>query len=256
MSQSADDASTSSHAASVDAEEIARFSALAETWWDADGAMRPLHQLNPIRLGYIRDRLARLANRDPFVPRPLEGLRILDVGCGGGLICEPLCRLGGTVVGIDASTVNIKAARRHAAESALTIEYRAMSVESLAEGNETFDAVLALEIVEHVADLDSFLEACTHLVAPRGTFAGATLNRTPQSFALAIVGAEYLLRWLPRGTHSWSKFVRPSEFIGALRQQGLAVDDVTGVSYRPIAGVWTLSDDLSVNYMLAAQRGA
>lgn len=241
---------------SVDDAEIARFSALAETWWNSAGPMWPLHRLNPVRLGVIRDRFAAQTGRDPLAPRPLDGLRLLDVGCGGGLVCEPMRRLGADVVGIDASEPAIQAARLHAEDAGLTVDYREATAEALADAGERFDGVLALEIVEHVADLDLFISACTTLIRPGGGFIGATLNRTAQSYAFAILGAEYVMRWLPRGTHDWSKFVRPSEFVDALRRHGVAADELTGVRYRPVAGVWELSDDLSINYMLAGHRTA
>ena len=239
---------------SVDDAEIDRFSALAESWWDSDGPMRPLHRLNPVRLGIIRDHFATQAGCDPLTPRPLDGLRLLDVGCGGGLVCEPLCRLGAEVVGIDAAEPAIQAARHHAEGAGLAVDYREATAEALADAGEQFDGVLALEIVEHVADLDFFLSACARLIRPGGGFIGATLNRTPQAYAFAIVGAEYVMRWLPRGTHDWSKFVRPSEFVDALRRHGVTADALSGVRYRPVAGAWSLSEDLSVNYMIAGHR--
>ena len=241
---------------SVDDAEIARFSALAETWWDSEGPMRALHRLNPVRLGVIRDYFAAQAGRDPLAPRPLDRLRLLDVGCGGGLVCEPLSRLGADVVGIDAAESAIRAARHHAEGAGLAVDYREATAEALADAGERFDGVLALEIVEHVADLDLFLSACASLIRPGGGFVGATLNRTPQAYAFAVVGAEYVMRWLPRGTHDWSKFVRPSEFVNALRHHGVTADALSGVRYRPMAGAWALSDDLSVNYMIAGHRDA
>ncbi|MHA1113794.1 MAG: bifunctional 2-polyprenyl-6-hydroxyphenol methylase/3-demethylubiquinol 3-O-methyltransferase UbiG [Alphaproteobacteria bacterium] len=240
--------------ASVDEDEVARFEAMAETWWDPDGPFRPLHRLNPTRLRFIRDRLAAHFGRDPLATAPLAGLRLLDIGCGGGLLSEPLARLGAEIVGIDASEKNIAIARNHAVQSGLAIEFRHATAEALAAEGKKFDAVLNLEVVEHVADLDAFMAACCALVAPGGAMVVATLNRTPKSFALAIVGAEYVLRWLPRGTHDWRRFVRPSELAAHLREQGFTVAEITGVIYAPIADAWRLSRDPSVNYMVFATR--
>lgn len=241
--------------ATVDPSEIARFAAMAAEWWDLNGKFRPLHRLNPVRLAYIRDHLCAHFNRDAKRPRPLAGLRVLDIGCGGGLIAEPLTRLGADVVGLDASATNIGVARAHAAESDLAIDYRHGTAEDLAEQGETFDAVLALEIVEHVADLETFCGSAAALTKPGGALFVATLNRTPQSYLLAIVGAEYVLRWLPIGTHDWRKFVRPSELGAALRPHGVALRDLTGISYNPLADTWRAGHDLAVNYMVFGTRG-
>ena len=257
MARSAPQFDTSTDAApgtSVDPAEIARFSAIAAEWWDPAGKFRPLHKLNPVRLTYIRDRLCAHFGRDARRPRPLAGLRILDIGCGGGLIAEPLTRLGAEIVAIDASATNIGVARAHALESELAIDYRHGTAEDLAARRETFDAVLALEIVEHVADLDAFLTAAAALTGPKGVLVVATLNRTPQSFLLAIVGAEYVLRWLPAGTHDWKKFVRPSELGGILRRHRMDMRDVTGVAYSPLGDSWRLGNDLAVNYMAFAAK--
>lgn len=240
--------------ATVDPAEIARFSSLAAEWWDPAGKFGPLHKLNPVRLAYIRDRLCARFGRDPRAPRPLAGLRVLDIGCGGGLLSEPMTRLGASVVGVDASAANIGVARAHAAEGDLAIDYRHGTAESLVAADERFDAVLALEIVEHVADLDAFLAACVALLRPGGALVVATLNRTPQSFLLAIVGAEYVLRWLPRGTHEWRRFVRPSELAAALRRHGANVEDLTGVVYNPLGDSWRQSHDLGVNYLAFVAR--
>ncbi|HSE78114.1 MAG TPA: bifunctional 2-polyprenyl-6-hydroxyphenol methylase/3-demethylubiquinol 3-O-methyltransferase UbiG [Alphaproteobacteria bacterium] len=234
---------------SVDPQEIARFSAIAEEWWDPDGKFRPLHKLNPVRLGFIRDTLARHFGRDATRPRPLAGLDLLDVGCGGGLVAEPMSRLGAQVTAIDAAERNVQVARAHAAQSGLGIDYRQATAEDLAAVGTQFDVVLALEVIEHVADRDGFLSVCGRLVRPGGALVLATLNRTPQAFLLAIVGAEYILGWLPRGTHQWSKFVRPSELARPLRACGVVVKRLSGVSYSPLADAWTLTGDLSVNYM-------
>lgn len=235
---------------SVDPDEIRKFSALAEEWWNPAGKFRPLHQLNPVRLGFIRDKAAARFGRDPLGDKPLEGLTLLDIGCGGGLLCEPLTRLGARVTGIDAAARNIEIARLHAGKSGLAIDYRHATAEELTECGATFDLVLNMEVVEHVADVDAFLAASAALIKPGGAMALATLNRTPKSFALAIVGAEYILRWLPRGTHDWRRFLRPSELSAHLRAQGLEIEDMTGVVYNPLSATWRLARDLDVNYML------
>lgn len=233
----------------VDPDEVARFAALAATWWDTHGAMAPLHHLNPTRIAFVRDRAAARFGRDPLGDRPLRGLDLLDVGCGGGLLAEPMSRLGATVVGIDAAAENVRVAGLHATEAGLTIDYRHAAVETLVAAGRQFDIVLNMEIVEHVADLDAFLVATCALTKPGGMMFVATLNRTPQSFALGIVAAERLLRWLPPGTHEWRKFVRPAELARRLRRGRIALSEITGVRYNPIAGSWTLGNDLSVNYM-------
>lgn len=241
---------------SIDPAEVERFSALAETWWDPRGSMAPLHRLNPARLGFLREMLTAHFGRDVKSLRPFDGLRILDVGCGGGLITEPLARLGAAVTGIDAAEANIGVARAHARSADLEIDYRQGSAEELAAGGERFDAVLALEVIEHVADVDAFLQATGTLLRPGGSFIGATLNRTPKSFLFGIVGAEYVLGWLPRGTHRWDRFVRPSEFAAGLRRQGLQVREMRGLVYDLLAGEWRLGRDLGVNYMIYAARPA
>ena len=240
---------------SVDPDELAKFAALADDWWDPEGAFKALHQLNPLRLGFIRDRAAARLGRDPLKQRPLAGLAVLDIGCGGGLLSEPLARLGAQVTGIDASADGIAVARRHAAEVGLAIDYRETTAEALAGSGEGFDLVLAMEILEHVAEPSAFLAAAGKLVRPGGNLVAATLNRTPKAFLMAIVGAEYLLRWLPRGTHDWRRFLRPSEIARALRQEGLSVAEVTGVVYNPLSDAWHLSArDLDVNYMIYAVK--
>ncbi len=236
----------------VDREEIAKFTAMAESWWDPQGKFRPLHRLNPVRVGYIRDRLAARFGRDPLGPRPLAGLTLLDIGCGGGLLAEPLARLGAEVTGIDAAEKNIRIARLHAEQMGLRITYLPCAAEDLVRTGQRFDAVLAMEVIEHVADVAAFVAAADRLLKPEGLFFGATLNRTAKSFALAIVGVEYILRWLPRGTHDWRKFLRPSEFAKALRRQNLAVQELTGVVYNPFQDSFALSRDCDVNYMLMA----
>jgi len=240
---------------SVDPDEIAKFAALAGEWWDPAGKFAPLHKLNPARLTFIRDRIAAHAGRDPLSERPLAGLRVLDIGCGGGLLCEPMARLGAQVTGIDAAGPNVAAAARHAAEAGLDIDYRHTTAENLAASGICFDFVLNMEVVEHVADVAAFLEASAALVAPGGAMTLATLNRTPKSFALAIVGAEYILRWLPRGTHDWRRFLRPSALVAQLRAAGLETRELTGVTYNPLTGTWRLApQDLDVNYMIFAVR--
>lgn len=222
---------------------------MAGGWWDPSGPLAPLHRLNPTRLQYIRDEVCAHYGRDARQRQPLAGLTVLDVGCGGGLVTEPLTRLGGRVTGLDASTDVIGAARAHAAQSGLSIDYRAMSAEALAEAGETFDVVLALEIVEHVADVEAFLTALRQLTKPGGGLIVSTLNRTAKSFALGIVAAEYLLGWVERGTHDWRKFLRPDEFAEALDHAGFTHRDWAGLSLDPLTGQWSLSRDLGVNYI-------
>jgi 2-polyprenyl-6-hydroxyphenyl methylase/3-demethylubiquinone-9 3-methyltransferase len=238
----------------VDQAEVARFAALADTWWDFGGKMGVLHKFNPVRLGLIKEAACRQFGRDPKRLDSLAGLRMLDIGCGGGLLSEPLARLGATMVGADPAVPNIEAAKLHAAQGGLTIDYRATTAEALADAGERFDVVLAMEVVEHVADLNLFVQRCAEMVKPGGLMMAATLNRTLKSFALAIVGAEYVLRWLPRGTHRWDKFVTPNELEIALELGGLRVTDQTGVIYNLIADRWELSSDMDVNYMVTAAR--
>jgi 2-polyprenyl-6-hydroxyphenyl methylase / 3-demethylubiquinone-9 3-methyltransferase len=237
-----------------DPAELQRFAALADRWWDETGPLAPLHKLNPVRLAYIRDRICLRLGRDPLAEQPLAGLYALDVGCGGGLLCEPLARLGATVTGIDLTPESIDVAGRHARAAGLAIDYRVAAAEELVAERRRFDLVCAMEVVEHVADQEGFLQACAALVAPRGGMVLATLNRTFRAFALGIVAAEYILGWLPRGTHSWQRFVRPSEAARALRQAGLRIEDLTGVVYDPLRDRFRLSRDPAVNYMLFATR--
>ncbi len=242
--------------ATVDAAEVERFSRLAGEWWDPRGKMAVLHRFNPVRLTWIRDAACRQFGRNAARPPCLDGLRILDIGCGGGLLCEPLARLGASMVGADPSATNIEAARLHAGGGGLAIDYRVAAAEALAAGGESFDVVLAMEVVEHVADAGLFVRCCAGMVKPGGLMIAATLNRTLKSFALAIVGAEYVLGWLPRGTHRWDKFVTPHELEGALTAAGLAVMDETGVVYNPLTDGWRLSPDMDVNYMVTAAKAA
>ena len=238
----------------VDRRDVDRFAAHAADWWDPSGSFRPLHQINPVRIDFIRCELLARFGRDPRALSPFTGLSLADIGCGGGLVCEPMRRLGFTVTGIDAGVEAIASARMHAEASGLAIDYRVDDVDGLARTSEGFDVVLALEVVEHVADRAAFLGALGTLVKPQGLLIAATLNRTAHAFMLAIVGAEYVLGWLPRGTHDWRRFVRPSEFATGLRQAGLVTERLTGLSYDLLGGEWRQSDDLSVNYMLVARR--
>ncbi|KGM34796.1 bifunctional 2-polyprenyl-6-hydroxyphenol methylase/3-demethylubiquinol 3-O-methyltransferase UbiG [Inquilinus limosus] len=244
-----------SPAATIDSAEIARFESMAADWWDPDGKFRPLHRMNPLRIGYIRDRVCARLDCDPLAPRPLAGLSILDIGCGGGLLSEPMARLGATVTGVDAGAEAVGVARAHAAESGLAIDYRCSSAEDLAASGARFDAVLALEIVEHVADVDAFCAALAALLRPGGTLVMSTLNRTRRSWAVAILGAEHLLRIIPRGTHEWRKFLKPHELAAALRRAGLGVGDIAGMVPDLRGGGWRLAPHhLGVNYILTAAK--
>jgi len=240
----------------VDPAEVERFSALAATWWDPRGKMGMLHRFNPVRLGFIKETACREFGRDGKDLRALAGLRVLDIGCGGGLLCEPLARLGAAVVGVDPAERNIEAAKIHAAGAGLAIDYRVATAEALGDAGERFEIVLAMEVVEHVADLALFVERCAEMVKPGGLMIVATINRTLKSFALAIVGAEYVLRWLPRGTHRWDKFVTPDEIEALLLRRGLSQIAATGVVYDLLGDRWRLSSDMDVNYMLACAKPA
>jgi 2-polyprenyl-6-hydroxyphenyl methylase / 3-demethylubiquinone-9 3-methyltransferase len=242
------------HASSVDPAEVERFSRHAADWWNPRGTMAPLHKFNPVRLGYIRDQAAARFDRDPKKLDCLKGLRMLDVGCGGGILSEPLARLGARVVGVDPAEDNIAAALAHAKETGVDVDYRATTAEELAAKGERFDVVLAMEVVEHVVDVKEFVATCATMVKPGGLLIAATLNRTLKSFALAIVGAEYVLRWLPRGTHQWEKFITPEELESAMEKSGLQVIGERGVIYNPFVDRWQLSSDMDVNYMLVAGR--
>jgi 2-polyprenyl-6-hydroxyphenyl methylase / 3-demethylubiquinone-9 3-methyltransferase len=240
----------------IDTAEVERFSRMAAEWWDPKGKFKPLHKFNPVRLAYIRDRVAEHFGRDPHSSRPFDGLRFLDIGCGGGLLCEPMARLGATVVGADASETNIEVARLHAGQSGVSIDYRATTAEDLADAGEQFDVILNMEVVEHVADVPLYMSKCAQMVKPGGIMFVATINRTLKALGLAIVGAEYVLRWLPRGTHQYEKLVRPDELEKALSEAGMTVTDRTGVTYNPLADRWQKSRDLDVNYMVLAHRPA
>ena len=239
----------------VDEGEIGNFEAMAAEWWDPNGRLRPLHDLNPIRLTYLKREICARFDRDPASSRALDGLDILDIGCGGGLLTEPLARLGANMVGADAGAANIAAASAHAEAQGLAIDYRATTAEALAGEGATFDVVVAMEIVEHVADLPMFLREIAAMVRPGGLLFLATMNRTMKSFALAIVGAEYILRWLPPGTHTWSKFVTPKELERATEATGLEVLEACGMVFDPLRGSWSLRPgDLDVNYLMLAER--
>ena len=239
----------------IDPGEIAKFDAMAARWWDVDGPAAPLHRMNPVRLDYVVEQIAAQFGRDPRARRPFEGLSVLDVGCGGGLATEPMARLGASATGIDAAEAAIEAARAHAALDGLDIDYRQSSAEALAAEGAGFDVILALEIVEHVADRVAFLRTLAEMLRPDGLLILSTLNRTPASFLKAIVGAEWVLRWLPRGTHDWSRFATPDELETELAGAGLRAVDRMGMVYAPLADRWRLDrDDLSVNYLMAATR--
>jgi 2-polyprenyl-6-hydroxyphenyl methylase/3-demethylubiquinone-9 3-methyltransferase len=240
-------------AGTVDPAEVAKFEAMAAEWWNPGGKFKPLHMLNPCRLDYIVDQIAAEFGRDPKSPRPFAGLRLLDIGCGGGLLAEPMARLGADVVGVDAAPRNIPVAALHAAQSELVIDYRHGAAEDLAAAGERFDVVLAMEIIEHVSDPPAFLAACRDLLKPGGLLICSTINRNPKSWLMAIVGAEQVMRWLPVGTHDWRKFITPDELAALLRAAGLAPVDAKGFVFDPLAWDWRLSDrDLSVNYVTAS----
>jgi 2-polyprenyl-6-hydroxyphenyl methylase / 3-demethylubiquinone-9 3-methyltransferase len=240
----------------IDQSEVDRFSAMAAEWWDATGKFKPLHKFNPVRLTYIRDRVSENFSRDPKAHLPLSGLRVLDIGCGGGLLSEPIARMGATVVGADPSEKNIRIAQTHAAETDVEIDYRAVTAEQLAEAGEMFDVVLNMEVVEHVADVDFFMRTCASMVKPGGLMFVATINRTIKARALAIFAAENILRWLPRGTHQYEKLVRPEELEAPLGASGMDIIHRTGVFFHPLQDRWNLSPDMDVNYMLLAKRPA
>ena len=236
---------------SIDAEQVAFFSRIAAQWWDPHGKFAPLHRFNPVRLGFIRDEALARFGRDGSQAAPFEGLRLLDIGCGGGLLCEPMRRLGFEVTGVDASERNIGVAQAHAAEMGLSIDYRCLTAEGLLdEGVQPFDLVLNMEVIEHVADPGRYLCDCARLIAPGGLMIVATLNRTLKALALAKIGAEYVLGWLPRGAHDWRKFLHPEEIRGFLADQPMVVDGPFGVSYNPLVDAWSLSGDTQVNYMM------
>jgi 2-polyprenyl-6-hydroxyphenyl methylase / 3-demethylubiquinone-9 3-methyltransferase len=241
----------------VDPAEIAKFEAMAAEWWDPNGKFKPLHMLNPCRLDYITSQIAAEFDRDLTQPEPFKGLRLLDIGCGGGLLCEPMCRLGATVVGADAAAGNLPVARLHAEQTGLTIDYRHTTAEDMAAAGEQFDVVLNMEVVEHVADPLSYLTATRQLLKPGGLEICSTINRNPKSYAMAIFGAEVVMRWLPRGTHEWHKFITPDELFELLQNAGLTPVDRKGFVFNPLSWNWSISDrDLSVNYVTASTKPA
>jgi 2-polyprenyl-6-hydroxyphenyl methylase/3-demethylubiquinone-9 3-methyltransferase len=241
-------------ASTVDTDDVARFSAIAAEWWDETGKFKPLHKFNPIRLAYIREQALARFRRDPKARQPFTGLRLLDIGCGGGLLSEPMTRLGFDVVGADASEKNVRTAATHATEQGLSIDYRATTAEALAAAGEQFDVILNMEVIEHVADRELFLSSCAHMLKPGGIMFVATLNRTFKAWALAIVGAEYVLGWLPKGTHDWNKFVTPAELKLAAIANGLTVADLSGLAYNPLSDVWRRSSDTDVNYVMLVAK--
>jgi 2-polyprenyl-6-hydroxyphenyl methylase / 3-demethylubiquinone-9 3-methyltransferase len=252
MQQNSSATAIGTQGSTVDAAEVTKFSKLSAEWWDPKGKMAPLHKINPLRLGYIRDAACRKFERNVRSLNCLSGLRVLDIGCGAGLLCEPLSRLGAQVIGVDPSASNIAAAKLHADKGHLSIDYRCTTVEEI-DPRERFDIVLAMEVVEHVTDVGVFLSRCAAMLKPNGLMVVSTLNRNWKSFALAIVGAEYVLRWLPRGTHEWNRFVTPDELAKYLLDNRLVVTEQAGVVYSPFADKWSLSSDMDVNYMVVAE---
>jgi len=240
----------------IDQAEVDRFTAMAAEWWNPAGKFKPLHKFNPVRIRYIRDKAAAHFGREANSHKPLEGLRVLDIGCGGGLLSEPMARMGATVIGADASERNIGIATTHAAQSGVNVDYRAVTAEQLAAEGEKFDIILNMEVVEHVSDVDFFITTCASMVKPGGMMFVATINRTMKAMALAIVGAEYVLRWLPKGTHQYEKLVRPEELEKPLLASGMQIDERTGVFFNPLMNQWNLSRDMDVNYMMQATRPA
>lgn len=239
----------------IDPAEVAKFEAMAAEWWDPNGKFKPLHLMNPCRLDYITTQIAAEFDRNLAGPHPLAGLRILDIGCGGGLLSEPMARLGADVVGADAAARNIPVAQMHAEQSGLKIDYRITTAEDMAAAGEQFDVVLNMEVVEHVADPLAYLTACRQLLKPGGLMLCSTLNRNPKSFMMAIIGAEWVMRWLPKGTHDWAKFITPAELYDLIRKAGLDPVDKKGMVFNPVSWRWSLSDrDLSVNYVTASVK--
>ncbi|MET3559704.1 2-polyprenyl-6-hydroxyphenyl methylase/3-demethylubiquinone-9 3-methyltransferase [Bartonella japonica] len=238
----------------IDQNEIDHFSRIAAEWWDPQGKFRPLHQFNPARLAYIREKICLEFNRDPVSLIPFENLKILDIGCGGGLLCEPMARLGAIVVGADAAQTNIEVAKIHAAQNGLSIDYRATTAEALANEGEKFDIILNMEVIEHVSDVNLFIETTAKMLKPQGLMFVSTLNRTWKAWGLAIIGAEYILRWLPKGTHDYKKFLKPQELKNLLSKNTLTVIDEVGITYNPLKDSWNRSKDMDVNYLLLAKR--
>ncbi len=238
----------------IDQSEIDRFSRIAAEWWNPQGKFRPLHQFNPARLSYIKEKICLEFHRDPLSLMPFENLKILDIGCGGGLLCEPIARLGAIVVGADAAQTNIEVAKIHAAQNNLSIDYRTTTAESLANEGEQFDIILNMEVVEHVADVNLFIAATAKMLKPQGLMFVSTLNRTWKAWGLAIVGAEYVLRWLPKGTHDYKKFLKPQELKNLLSENAVTVIDEIGITYNPLNDSWNRSKDMDVNYLLLAKK--
>jgi 2-polyprenyl-6-hydroxyphenyl methylase/3-demethylubiquinone-9 3-methyltransferase len=252
MNSPATAAELASTGKTVEPDEVARFDRIARTWWDPEGDFRPLHQLNPIRVAWLRQAVAHHFARDAHADRPFDGLRMIDIGCGGGLVSEAVARLGADVTGIDASSESVRVAELHAQQEGLDIRYRLAAPEDLVAEGTAFDAVISLEVVEHVADLDRFIGACAALLRPGGAIVLSTINRTLKSLAMAKIGAEYVLRWLPVGTHDWRKFVKPSELAAALRRHDLTLTELGGLVYDPLQRKWSLGRNLDVNYMALA----
>ena len=238
----------------LDPSEVEKFSKLAAEWWNPKGKMGVLHKFNPVRLVWIKEQVCARFGLDPMQREPLKGLRFLDIGCGGGLLCEPMARLGATVVGVDPSEKNIRTAQVHADEVELAIDYRVGKAEDLAEAGELFDVILNMEVIEHVGMPQFFVKSCCAMLKPEGLMFVATLNRTLKSFGLAIIGAEYILGWLPKGTHDWEKFIKPEELREWLAGNGVTVKAESGVTYHPLAGEWRKAKDMDVNYMLVGQK--
>ncbi|MET3589319.1 2-polyprenyl-6-hydroxyphenyl methylase/3-demethylubiquinone-9 3-methyltransferase [Bartonella silvatica] len=238
----------------IDPNEIDHFSRIAAEWWNPKGKFRPLHQFNPTRLAYIREKICLEFNRDPASLTPFKNLRILDIGCGGGLLCEPMARLGAMVLGADAAQMNIEVAKVHASQNGLSIDYRTTTAETLANEGEQFDIILNMEVVEHVADIDFFIQTTAKMLKPQGLMFISTLNRTWKAWGLAIIGAEYILRWLPKGTHDYKKFLKPQELKDFLSKNTLTVIDEIGITYSPLNDSWNRSKDMDVNYLLLAQN--
>lgn len=246
----------SEKATTIDDAEVARFSAIAAEWWSPTGKFRPLHKFNPVRLAYIKEQVCQHFKLDASKPKPFKGLRILDIGCGGGLLCEPMSRLGAEIVGADASETNIEVAKIHAEQTGVTVDYRATTSEALAAAGEQFDIILNMEVVEHVADVDLFMASCCQMVKPGGLMFMATINRTAKARMLAIFMAEKVLRWLPVGTHEFEKLVKPEELEEAFAKGGMSLLDESGVTYNPVLDRWSKSKDMDVNYMMLATKSA
>jgi 2-polyprenyl-6-hydroxyphenyl methylase/3-demethylubiquinone-9 3-methyltransferase len=244
---------TSAQSPSIDPGEVEKFAKMAAEWWNPKGKFGVLHLFNPVRLDWIKEQVCARFGLDPSIAEPFEGMRFLDIGCGGGLLCEPMAKLGATVVGVDPSEKNIKTAMVHATEGGLAIDYRVGTAEDLAEAGEKFDVILNMEVIEHVAGPAAFVKSCASMLKPGGLMFVATLNRTLKSFGLAIIGAEYVLRWLPKGTHEWEKFVKPDELELWLKEAGLTQKSGSGITYHPLANEWRKAKDMSVNYMVVAQ---